>query len=300
MASEETNPTPDAPAPSAFVVGGGPVATALAGALRVAGVTVHGLWARRQEQAQLAAARAGVTGYAGPVPPVIGDAQVIIVAVRDSAIETVAAQLLDTSTIGEDQILVHCSGAMPAQLAFGSAAERVAGVGTLHPLRAIADGRAAIELLPETVFGVEGTEAGRTGARALAMAMGARCLELEADQMAAYHAAASMASNFLVAVLDSAAAVLAEAGIEGESALSALVPLAQGSLANVKDKGIVRGLTGPIKRGDLPTVARHLDALSHTAQATYRALGLVTLDIARRGNAATAADLDAIEELLRS
>lgn len=284
--------------PKTFFVGAGPVATALAGAMRGARVPVLGLWARRPEQARAAAAVAGITGYSAAPPDVLLEADVIVLAVRDDAIEEVANMLIGTGLVTPKHVLVHCSGARPAQEAFASVGTRVAGVATLHPLRAIADAKSAMQSMAGTVFGIEGDEVGRREALALAEAMGARPLPLLAEQMAAYHAAASMASNFLVAIMDSAAEVLTSAGVDATAALAALLPLASGSLANIERNGIEQGLTGPIRRGDYDTVRRHKDVLPERLWPIYQALGARTVEIAQRLDTHTSDDLDRIAALL--
>ncbi|HTM23234.1 MAG TPA: DUF2520 domain-containing protein, partial [Kofleriaceae bacterium] len=219
-------------------------------------------------------------------------------AVRDDAIAEVAGVLVGTGMVSRKHVLVHCSGALAAAEAFAGVRDRVGGVATMHPLRAIVDPRAVMRELGGTVFGVEGDERGRAMVRLLVAALGGKVLELEGPQMAAYHAAAAVASNYLVALVDAAVELLAAGGVEEADALAALVPLAEGALANVKRRGLVDGLTGPIRRGDQATVARHLAALPPSLAPLYRQLGLRTLALARRLGEAPEADLDAIETLL--
>jgi predicted short-subunit dehydrogenase-like oxidoreductase (DUF2520 family) len=152
-----------------------------------------------------------------------------------------------------------------------------------------------------TVFGVEGNDAGRRAALDLIHALKGQSLELEGDQMAAYHAAAAIASNFVVGLLDAASELLASVGISHEQAVAALVPLAQGALDNVADRGVVSGLTGPIRRGDVDTVERHLRALSIASQdlvELYRRLGVRIVAVARQAEGADIAKLDQVESLL--
>jgi predicted short-subunit dehydrogenase-like oxidoreductase (DUF2520 family) len=270
--------------PNTFVVGAGPVATALAGALRLGGVPVLGLWARRPAQARSASAVAGVAAFSSAPPDLLLEADVVLIAVRDSAIPEVAQQLVGTGLISSRHVLLHCSGARSAAEAFASVAGKVGGVGTMHPLRAIADGRDAMRAMKGTIFGVEGDERGRATAAALVGSMGGQALALDGQHMPAYHAACAFASNYVVAVLDAAAAALGRAGLSESEALAALVPLAQGAVANVVERGIAGGLTGPIRRGDELTVARHLDALAGDPEliALYQALGRRTAAIAAR------------------
>lgn len=268
--------------PNTFVIGAGPVATVIAAALRKGGQPVLGLWARRPDAARAAARTAGVAGFSSAPPDLLLESDVVILAVRDSAIAEVAAMLCGTGLITTRHILLHCSGAIAAREALGGVADKVGGVGTLHPLRAISDASAAATGLRGTVFGVEGDAAAQVVAKRLISAMGGAALPLEREQMATYHAAAAMASNYLVALIDAAAQALAAAGMPMDQAVSALVPLAQGALANVAERGAQRGLTGPIRRGDVQTVQRHLAALQQRPETAelYRALGRATVRLA--------------------
>ena len=281
-----------------FIVGAGPVATALAGALRAGGVPVLGLWARRPAAARQASAIAGVASFSAAPPDLLLEADVVVLAVRDDAIAEVASMLLATGLITGRHVMLHCSGARSARDVLGHVSGHIGGVGTLHPLMALADGRSGIEALPRALFGVEGDRRGEAMAHALARAMGARSLVLSGQQMAAYHAAASMASNHLVALIDAAASLLTQLGLSDSDAVAALVPLARGSLDNVAARGPVLGLTGPIKRGDSDTVRRHLDHLPDDVRAVYHVLGTRTVELARRAGGASDAALEVIERLL--
>lgn len=271
--------------PNTFVIGAGPVATVIAAALRKGGVPVLGLWARRPDAARAAARTAGVAGFSSAPPDLLLESDAVILAVRDSAIAEVAAMLCGTGLITKRHILLHCSGAVAAGEVLGGVAEQVGGVGTLHPLRAIITDAGATSAvatgLRGTVFGVEGDAAAQVVAKRLVSAMGGAALALEREQMAAYHAAAAMASNYVVALIDAAAQALSAAGMPMEQAVAALVPLAQGALANVAEQGAQRGLTGPIRRGDAQTVQRHLAALAvrPETQELYRALGRATVSL---------------------
>jgi len=289
--------------PTTFVVGAGPVATALAGALRLGGVPVLGLWARRAAQARQAGSIAGVAAFSSAPPDILLETEVIILAVRDHVIGEVAQVLVGTGLVNKRHVLLHCAGAASAREALGEVAAAVAGTGTLHPLSAIADGKSAMRALKGTVFGVEGDEIGRVAASKLVNALGGIVLALDGSQMAAYHAAAALASNYVVAALDAAAAVLGAAGVSPEQAAQALVPLAEGALRNISTHGTTAGLTGPVRRGDAETIQRHLDALRGKPELVevYRALARRAVEIASRIDGRDAPDragLDAIRALL--
>lgn len=287
--------------PNTFVVGAGQVAIALAGTLRQAGFPVLGLWARDPAAARQAAALAGVAGFSPAPPDLLLEAEVVVVAVKDDAVGEVATRLCNTGLVGERHVLLHCSGSTSAATAFAPVLGKVGGVGTLHPLRAIAQAKDLLRTkgaLRGTVFGIEGDARGLAAATHLAAALGGTALPVEGATMARYHAAAAIASNFAVAVLDAAVSLLAEAGVDRAAALAALVPLTQGAIANAGAHGIEGGLTGPIRRGDAGTVQRHLEAVAHDGELAqlYRVLGRRTLALARAGLPAEAAV--AIDKLL--
>lgn len=291
--------------PTTFVVGAGPVATALAGALRLGGVPVLGLWGRKPPNARAAGAAAGVAAFSSAPPDILLEAEVVLLAVRDSAIAEVAQMLVGTGLVGKRHVLLHCAGATSAQELLGGVADTVGGIGTLHPLQAIADGRAAMRTLKGAVFGVEGNEVGRTTAQKLVTALGGLVLALDSSQMASYHCAAALASNYIVSAIDAAAQVLAGAGVSPTQAAQALVPLAEGALRNVAAKGTTAGLTGPVRRGDAPTIQRHLEALANKPDVAqlYRALARHAVEIAARLDGPDAPDregLKAIRQILQS
>ena len=289
--------------PTTFIVGAGPVATALAGALRLAGVPVLGLWGRTPPAARAAGSVAGVAAFSSAPPDVLLESEVIILAVRDNAITEVAKTLVGTGLVGKRHVMLHCAGAAPAEEVLGPVAGSLAGIGTIHPLQAIADGRTAMRALKGTVFGVEGDELGKAKAAQLVTAMGGIVLALDQTQMASYHCAAALASNYIVSAVDAAAQVLAGAGVSPTQAAQALVPLAEGALRNIAAKGTTQGLTGPVRRGDAETIQRHLEAIAGKPDLVeiYRALARRAVEISSRIDGPDAPDragLAAIRELL--
>ena len=153
----------------------------------------------------------------------------------------------------------HVSGASGLD-----ALEAVQGRGTatftLHPLQTIPHPGSDLAGVPCAVSGA--TAAATEVARHVADRLGMRPFELADEARAAYHAAAVIAANFLVALEETAADLLDRAGVA--DARSILAPLVLSSAANWSEVGGA-ALTGPIARGDETTVARHLEALRRLA-----------------------------------
>jgi predicted short-subunit dehydrogenase-like oxidoreductase (DUF2520 family) len=135
----------------------------------------------------------------------------------------------------------------------------------------------------------------------LARDVGARPRHVDDRQRALYHAAAVFTSNYLIAVVYEGVRLLEASGWPRGDAERALLPLVEGVVANLRKRGTVGALTGPIRRGDVDTINRHLQALDRlsapSAQSatspqvgkTYRMLGAIALEIAKEAGLQPAA-----------
>ncbi len=234
-----TSTPPEAPALPArlIVVGAGRAGGAIARAATAAGAEVD------------------VLGH-GDAPRADGDAPVLL-CVPDEAIAEVCARIAGDLPAGTP--VGHVSGATTLA-ALSPAAEAGCPTFSLHPLQTIPAPDADLTGAPCAVAGADTTALEL--ARALATGLGMRPFEVPDEGRAAYHAAASMASNFLIALEESAAGLLAAAGVDNPR--DVLAPLVLRSAANWADAG-ADALTGPIARGDEETVKRHLRAIAERA-----------------------------------
>lgn len=261
-----------------LVAGNGRVGSALATALEQDGLTLR-RWTRRGSDER-------------PEP-----VEVAIVAVADAAIGEVAARLCDEGWAGGRTVLLHTAGAVSPQVAFAPVRERVRGVGVLHPLRAFAKREEGV-LLVGTVFGIAGDDVAMEAARTLVTALGGRPLELRDEALPRWHAAAVLASNHTLALIAAAVDLLVVEGLSPQEAARALASLLHSAADNLASVGLPDALTGPIARGDLDTVARHLAALPPALLPLYRVTGLATVEVARRQGHVEPAALDRIAALL--
>jgi predicted short-subunit dehydrogenase-like oxidoreductase (DUF2520 family) len=152
-------------------------------------------------------------------------------------------------------------------------------VGSFHPLQSFPAPREPSAFHGITVAVDASTPDLMRRLRALARALGARPKHVSDSQRGLYHAAAVFASNYVIASVAEGVRLLEEAGWQQDEAEAALIPLVEGVVANLRRKGLVKALTGPIRRGDSATVRRHLEELDNPD--LYRMLGLVALGIAR-------------------
>ena len=272
---------PAEPIPSVFVMGAGLVGTALAARLVGAGVPVTGLHGRQAESTGAARAISGLLRSTDEIPEILSDSDAVIISVRDDRVREVAGRLVSEGRLRPGQILLHTSGANPARSILGAAVPHVRAVGTLHPLVSFADARTAVERLRDVAFAIEGDEPARALGRRLVRALGARALILEAENLALYHAGAVIASNYVVALADAARSLLIKAGVPADQALPALIPLLASVVQNLDQVGLPGALTGPVERGDVTVVERHLEALAARAPEMVELYRLVGGDVLR-------------------
>ena len=217
----------------------------------------------------------------GTPPPWTGQVAVVLLAVRDDAIQPLAQSLADSGAIGESHVILHLSGVL-GQEALAPLVPTRAALGSMHPLQTIADAERAPERLPGAWAAVEGMPRAMEAAEALARAVGLRPFRVGPKVKAVYHAGAVFASNYFVVVEAVAQRLLRHAGLTDEDAWEALRPLVRGTLENIERDGPAAALTGPVRRGDVDTIVRHLEALTMDDASLYRALGRAALELAQK------------------
>lgn len=220
------------------IIGPGRAGTSLAAALSARG------WAF-----------AGFLGRGDDLSAAARDVDVLVIATPDDAIAEVAAAVDPVATT----TVVHLSGSLGLD-ALGAHPLRAA----LHPLVPLPNGEVGAARLGS---GVTFAVAGAPVAREIASTLGGRTVEVADEDRAAYHAAACIAANHVVALLGQVERVAAEVGLD----LKSFLPLTRAAVDDVATLGARDALTGPARRGDWATLSRHLDALPESERAGYQA-----------------------------
>ncbi|QXC59270.1 DUF2520 domain-containing protein [Aquihabitans sp. G128] len=226
-------------APRLRVIGPGRAGRSLAAALQRAGWELVGLLGRDDD-----------------VAGALDGTDLLVVATPDATVAEVASRVQPN----ERAVVAHLAGSLGLDVL--APHRRVAA---LHPLVSLPDAEVgARRLAAGAWFAVAGDP---LAVRAVADLDG-RWFEVADADRAAYHAAAAVASNHLVALMGQVARIAGGIGVPAEAYLD----LARATLENVAALGPEAALTGPVARGDWPTVARHLAALDASEHDAYRAL----------------------------
>jgi predicted short-subunit dehydrogenase-like oxidoreductase (DUF2520 family) len=290
------------------VLGAGKTGSAVARLLREAGLHIAAVTTRSQATADRAAVFIGSTAGADSGVTLAGTdnvsaaclGDIVLVTTNDDSVAAVVAEVAAAGGFRPGQLVVHMSGALRLE-ALATAEAAGATVGCVHPLQSFATAEDAVRLIHGSSFGITPGTGGREPLEALVAVLGGSAAVVADGAKSLYHAAAVVASNYLVAVEDLAVQLLVSAGFSEEDALGALQPLVAGTADNVRRLGPTAALTGPIVRGDIATVRGHIEALRELPGGElglYCALGRHTLEIAERRRTLDAATVEALREML--
>jgi predicted short-subunit dehydrogenase-like oxidoreductase (DUF2520 family) len=249
-------------------IGAGRLGSALAVRLHDLGYPITGILSRSHPEPLAQQVDAPVV----TTPPL---ADILFLTVPDGEIQNVAAQLAESMYPGA---VVHTSGVHSLDVLGEISAN---AIGSFHPLYAFRPGTR----LTGSEGMLVGIEASNTELaeqlKTLAREIGGNPAILQAGQKTRYHAAAVIASNYLVTLYDISEKLLEEAGISEAAARPALLNIMAGVIENLRALPPNQALTGPIARGDIETIAKHLENLNNTPyRPLYTELGRQTLPVA--------------------
>jgi predicted short-subunit dehydrogenase-like oxidoreductase (DUF2520 family) len=258
--------------PTITLIGAGNLAQALGPALKAAGYTVDFIAARetassRRRAAMLARlldARAQSLNDAGPTSDILW-----ICHTDDALAET--AKLLARKPGWSGKIVLHSSGALSSDV-LSPLKRKGASTASLHPMMTFVPG--ATPRMEEVPFAVEGDGRAVAVARRIVRDLGAESFPIKKAAKPLYHALGSFSSPMIVAALVTAERVGRGAGLTASQTRRVMAPILRQTIKNYVERGAAAAFSGPIKRGDLNTVLRHLKELKRVpgASEVYRAL----------------------------
>jgi len=279
------------------VIGAGRLGRALAWCLATHGFDIHAAASRTEEEARTLASRTRRCLVVSP-QHVADTCDLIFITTPDDSIAPTANSIKWRSGTG----VVHCSGATDVS-ALSKAASDGAWIGGFHPLQTFGDPTAAALTLPGCVVTIEASDELNDALSAIARRLGCKINLLPPGARGSYHAAAAYAGQFLNVLLAEAVRVWKSWGGTEEAALQALLPLMRGTVSSIETAGIARGMPGPVSRGDIGTVRKHLKSLStvdEPAASFYRELAVRSVPLAREAGAISQETAAEIMQILRN
>ena len=261
--------------PSLAIIGPGNLGSALARALHGAGYRISEIVYRRSgARARRLAAQVG--SKAASLDKAQLAAEIVWICVPDASIAG-CARALAARPGWQKKVVLHPSGAL-ASNELEALRRRGAAVGSAHPLMTFV--RRSSPGLAGVPFALEGDPAAVRAARRMLRDLGAESFSIRSQDKALYHAWGTFASPLLVALLTTAERVAMAAGVRSAAgARRRMLPILQQTLRNYGALGPADAFSGPLVRGDVATVRRHLQALRKVpaARQVYLALAQMAL-----------------------
>jgi len=227
-------------------------------------------------------------------------AECILITTADDAIEFVCKQIASTGSIKPGNKVIHMSGAGGLNL-LKAAHDAGANVASIHPLQSFADVEGAIQNIPGSTFGITTEDEIREWSVQFVRDLGGIPFFISDADKPLYHAAACIASNYLTTLIHMVQELFQSLGLTESDAMRAFWPLVKGTIRNIEAKGTAHALTGPIARGDVGTIKKHVDVLLNKQPellSAYIVLGRLTADLAFEKGTLSSDDAKLIKQLL--
>ncbi len=272
---------PDEKYTTIAIIGLGKVGTAVGYLLKSAGYDIVAVASRSDTSLSSGTKHTGGTAYTDP-SQAAAEAACIFITTTDDAIKQVCDTITADGSVGPGKIVVHMSGAGGLDL-LESARASGAFVASIHPIQTFATIESAIDTIPGSSFGITAQKEINDWSLQIVKDLGGIPFMIAEEDKPLYHAAACVASNYLVTLMNIVVEIYQSIGLSREESLKAFWPLVLGTLRNIPLHGPIQALTGPIARGDAGTVQKHHEAFRNKLPhllTFYKEMGLFAVDIA--------------------
>jgi predicted short-subunit dehydrogenase-like oxidoreductase (DUF2520 family) len=285
---------------SMAVIGAGRMGSALALTLcRQEAYRLRFVVSRSQKSAEDLCQAIGQGTAASVRELMVAGVDLVWLTVPDRELSALASDLAARGPFVGSPLFVHTSGCFSIE-SLRSLRDAGQQVGALHPLQAIA-GRDQL-LRPGAFYAIENESDRIDVLQQVVRTLNGRSLRVPGAKKALYHAAAAVASNYLVVLAEASQAMFSACGLEAHVAADALGALVKGTWDNVARFGPVEALTGPVERGDLQVISEHLMAIGVQGDPSllelYTTLGRRAAELAVRRGSITPEQAQALGRLL--
>jgi len=256
-------------------IGCGKVGFSLGKYFSLKGITLSGYYSKFYKDAIEASEFTCSKAYEN-INDLVKDSSMIFITTPDDSIHEVLQKLSNFNLT--NKIICHTSGSLTSSV-FLDINNSDAFAYSVHPIFPFSDKYNAYKNLQNAYFSIEGPEKYIPELKNFIQSLGNNSFVIKKDDKALYHLASVTVSNLALSLINTGCSYLTQCGISEKDALEALLPLIQNNIDNIKTKGFINSLTGPIERNDLCTVKHHIGAIPTGDVQTYKNLSLKLLAI---------------------
>ena len=278
-------------------IGAGRTASALATGLAQSGYRIAAIASRTHESARLIAETIQDCHAEKDSSAIVTSCDFVFITTPDDSIETVAGQI----HWREGMAVVHCSGAKTSDI-LKNAKDQGALTASFHPMQTFPKTGDGTHKLSGISFAIEGDPLILDELKKMAASLGGWPVEVSPEDRVIYHLSGFLACGAVTSLMSQASSLWEILGYKREYGLKVLLPLLKSTVASIETHGIADSLTGPISRGDIGTVERHIDALHQSAKSilpVYKSLASEALTIASQYSGIDQSSEKALRTLLK-
>lgn len=264
------------------IIGAGKVGTTLGAYLAKNQIAVSGYYSRTFESAIMAAEFTKTKAYHS-IKELVEVSDTLFITTPDGEIAKVWDCIAEYKL--KNKVICHFSGSLSSNVFSGIEASEATGC-SIHPMYAFSDKFTSYEQFHTACLTIEGHEEALQKVKELfGKRLGHKILTVSAKDKIKYHAAAALASNYMIGLFQASLDLLSDCGFSEEDSMLLLEPLVSGNVAAMLENGTKSALTGPVERNDVETIQKHLQAISSTdVEDIYRSIGRKLVEIAQRKN----------------
>ncbi|MBD5105646.1 MAG: DUF2520 domain-containing protein [Lachnospiraceae bacterium] len=275
------------------IIGAGKVGVTLGKYLKEHQIPVTGFYSKSRQSIQEACRFTGTKEFY-TLKELVCANDTLFVTTPDGVIGEIWDQIAKNPI--RNKTICHFSGSLSCDV-FSNRKEAGAFACSIHPIYPFDHKFSAYLQFHKAVLTMEGDKEAVDIMAPLLKQLGHKVFEMEGRGKRKYHAAASMASNHMLALLETSVRLLRQCGFSEKDAYEVLGPLVSSNLENALQKGVKEALTGPIERNDISTVSGHIEELTAEERAIYKSLGQLLIEIAEEKHPDR--DYGEIENILR-
>ncbi|KGJ50534.1 hypothetical protein KD33_00565 [Clostridium sp. NCR] len=262
------------------IIGAGKMGFSLGKYLKENNINLVGYYSKSEHSSKEASTFTNTKQYV-KLENLVQDSDVILITTQDSQIKTVWENLISFPI--NNKIICHLSGAKSSEI-FSNINQYGAYGYSIHPILAISDKYNSYKNISKAFITIEGDKKYINYLKNIFLSIGNKVLLINKENKSLYHEACVSASNLIIPIIDQSIKHLEKCGFEKNIAIEALYPLIEFNIKNIKEKGVLNSLTGPIERCDLETIKDHYDVLDDEDKELYTILSRHLLKITKIKN----------------
>lgn len=261
-------------------IGGGRVGFSLGKYFCENGLSISGYYSRTYRSAYEASKFTNSIAYK-ELNELIENSDTIFITTPDDSIHEVWNKMYKANIKGK--IICHTSGSLSSEI-FSNINNSGAFGYSIHPMFPFCDKYNDYKKLKNAYFSIEGSKEYLQYLYSVLSSLGNNVILIKSENKKLYHLANVTVSNLVLSIINLGCSYLSKCGISNEDSIKGLFPLIESNIKNLKENGFLNAITGPVERGDLGTLKKHMEVIPSEDKKMYKCLSSNLLKLSKMKN----------------